>query len=134
MHLRHPEWKIGVVFLTQSLYDNIVRTIDMYMIIFSNGEVSYDENSNLNVLHAWGRNNKNGFYRDVANRNNCRFRSVNDVKAECGNSIESNNSINYISKKLLEEQDGNLEQIFDAILIDGGQDLVEDEEFKYKGK
>ena len=134
MHLRHPEWKIGVVFFTQSLYDNIVRTIDMYMKVFSNGEVSYDENSNLKVLHAWGRKNKNGFYREVANRNNCRFRSAKDVKGECGNSIESNNSINYIAKKLLEEQDGNLEQIFDAILIDEGQDLVGDEEFKYKGK
>lgn len=134
MHLRYPEWKIGVVFFTQSLYDNIIRTIDMYMKAFSNGEVSYSEDSNLKVLHAWGRKNKNGFYREVASRNHCQFRNANDVKVEYGKNLESNNSINYISKKLLEERDGNLEQIFDAILIDEGQDLVGDEEFKYNGR
>ena len=133
MHLRHPEWKIAVVFFTQSLYESIISTIDMYMKVFSNGDVSYSEDSNLKVLHAWGRKKKNGFYREVANRNNCIFRTANDVKSECGKSLESNNSINYIAKKLLEEQGGNLEQIFDAILIDEGQDLVGDEEFKYKG-
>lgn len=134
MHLRHPEWKIAVVFFTQSLYDTITKTIDMYMKAFSNGEVSYSEDSNLKVLHAWGRKEKSGFYKEIANRNNCRFRNVNDVKAECGNWLEANNSINYISKKLLEETDSNLEQIFDAILIDEGQDLVGDEEYKYEDK
>lgn len=133
MHLRYPEWKIGVVFFTQSLYDNIIKTIDMYLKAFSNGEVSYSEDSNLKVLHAWGRKKKNGFYKEVANRNNCRFRNPNDIKSECGKALELNNSINYISKKLLEEKDGNLEQIFDAILIDEGQDLVGDESFKYNG-
>lgn len=134
MHLRHPEWKIAVVFFTQSLYDTITKTIDMYMRAFSNGEVSYSEDSNLKVLHAWGRKDKNGFYKEIASRNNCRFRNLNHVIAECGNGLGPNNSINYISKKLLEEAEGNLEQIFDAILIDEGQDLVGDEEFKYDDK
>lgn len=134
MHLRHPEWKIAVVFFTQSLYDTITKSIDMYMKAFSNGEVSYSEDSNLKVLHAWGRKDKNGFYKEIASRNNCRFRNVKDLKSECGKIPEPNNSINYISKKLLEETDENLEQIFDAILIDEGQDLVGDEEFKYNDK
>lgn len=136
MNLRYPQWKIAVVFFTQSLYDNIISTIDMYMKAFSNGEVSYDtRNSNLQVLHAWGRKDKNGFYKEITNKNNCKFRSVSDVNSELGiKFIEPNNGINYISKKLLEETNGKLEQIYDAILIDEGQDLIGDDEFKYNDK
>lgn len=133
MHLRYPEWKIAVVFFTQSLYDNIINMIDRYLKAFSNGEVSYDEGGNLEVLHAWGRKNRNGFYREIANRNNCIFRSARDVKSEVGY-LDYNNSINYISKKLLEECKGNLERIYDVILIDEGQDLIGDDEYKYEGK
>lgn len=133
MHLRYPEWKIAVVFFTQSLYDNIINMIDRYLKAFSNGEVSYDECGNLEVLHAWGRKNRNGFYREIANRNNCIFRSARDVKSEVGY-LDYNNSINYISKKLLEECKGNLERIYDVILIDEGQDLIGDDEYKYEGK
>lgn len=118
MHIRYPEWKIAVVFFTQSLYDNIIGTIDRYLKYFSNGKVYYDEeNSNLQVLHAWGRKDRNGFYKEIVNINNCRFRSASDVNNEQGY-LEANNSINYISKKLLEETNGNLAQVYDAILID----------------
>lgn len=134
MNLRHPDWKIAVVFFTQSLYENVVDTIDMYIKAFSDGDVSYDEDSNLKVLHAWGSKKKNGFYREAANRNQCSFINVQQVKEEVGRFLEFNNSINYISKKLLEETEGNLEQIYDAILIDEGQDLVGDEEYKYDNK
>lgn len=134
MHIRYPEWKIAVVFFTQSLYDNIIGTIDRYLKYFSNGKVYYDEeNSNLQVLHAWGRKDRNGFYKEIVNINNCRFRSASDVNNEQGY-LEANNSINYISKKLLEETNGNLAQVYDAILIDEGQDLIGDEQYKYQGK
>ena len=135
MHLRHPEWKIAVVFFTQSLYENVINTIDTFLKAFSNGDVCFNENSNLKILHAWGSKKINGFYREIANRNECKFRSAGDVKKEHGGKfIDLNNSINYISKKLLEECDGNLEEIYDAILIDEGQDLVGDDEYKYEGK
>lgn len=133
MHLRHPDWKIVVVFFTQSLYENVISTIDMYIKAFSDGQISYDEDSNLKVLHAWGSKKKDGFYREVCNRNDCEFMSAGNVKEEVGY-LEFNNSINYICKKLLEETQGNLEQIYDAILIDEGQDLVGDEQYKYDNK
>lgn len=134
MHLKHPEWKIAVTFYTQSLYDTIINTLDMYLKAFSDGEVSYDEQSNLKVLHAWGRANKNGLYREISARNNCRFLNATDVKKKLGGYVENNISINYISKELLEECNGNLEEIFDAIFIDEGQDLIADDKYKYKGK
>lgn len=135
MHLRHPEWKIAVVFFTQSLYENVINTIDTFLKAFSNGDVCFNKNSSLKVLHAWGSKKINGFYREIAKRNECRFRSAKDVKREHGGKfIDLNNSINYISKKLLEECDDNLEEIYDAVLIDEGQDLVGDDEYKYEGK
>ncbi|WP_343339159.1 hypothetical protein TPELB_15130 [Terrisporobacter petrolearius] len=135
MHLRYPEWKIAMVFFTQSLYENVIDTIDTFLRAFSNGGVFFNENSNLKVLHAWGRKGRTGFYKEVAERNGCRFRNAGHVRAENnGEFLDFNNSINYIAKKLLEECDGNLEEIYDAILIDEGQDLVGDDEYKYENK
>ena len=65
----------------------------MYIKAFSNGEEGYNPDSNLKIMHAWGNKKKNGFYREVANRNNCRFRNANDVKKELGGYTELNNSI-----------------------------------------
>lgn len=134
MHLKHPEWKIAITFFTQSLYDNIIKTLDMHIKAFTRGEDSYDPKSNLMVLHAWGRQDRNGLYREIASRNNCKFLNAGDVKKAFGKFVSSDVSINYISKKLLEETNGNLEEIFDAVFIDEGQDLVGDDELKYEGK
>lgn len=134
MHLRHPEWKIAISFFTQSLYDNIKSVLDMYIKAFTNGEESYAENSNLMVLHAWGGKYNNGLYREIARRNGCKFWDANNVKNALGGFTPPDVSINYISKLLLEEKAGNLEEIFDAIFIDEGQDLVGDNEYKYEGK
>lgn len=134
MHLKHPEWKIGITFFTQSLYDSIKRILDMYIKAFTDGKEGYDENSNLMVLHAWGGKGKNGLYREIANRNKCKVLNVDDVKKALRGYTPPEVSINYISKKLLEETSGNLEQIFDAIFIDEGQDLVGDNKFKYEDK
>lgn len=60
--------------------------------------------------------------------------NANDLKKRLGGYVENNISINYISKELLEECNGNLEEIFDAIFIDEGQDLIADDKYKYNGK
>lgn len=134
MHLKYPEWKIAVTFFTQSLYDTIIKIIDMYIRAFTNGENKYDPNSNLMVLHAWGRRDRNGLYREIASRNNCVFLNAKDVNNALGGFVNPEVSINYISQQLLLETKGNLEEIFDAILIDEGQDLVGDNKYKYKEK
>lgn len=134
MHLKHPTWKIAITFFTQSLYDTIIQTLDMYIKAFTRGEQGYNLNSNLMVLHAWGRKDRNGIYKEICERNNCTFLNANDVKKELGKYVSSEVSMNYISYKLLEESKGNLEQIFDAIFIDEGQDLVGDDEYKYEQK
>lgn len=135
MHLKYPKWRIALVFFTQSLYDNIIKTLDMYLKAFSNGDVGYDPYSNLKVMHAWGRVERTGFYREVAQTNDIRPLNVNDVKKHFGvKYVEPTKSLNYACKTLLECKNGNLEEMFDAILIDEGQDLVASDEVKYKNK
>lgn len=136
MHLSHSEWKIVVTFFTQSLYDTIIKTLDMYIKAFTNGELSYvaDANSNLRVLHAWGGKTTTGLYREIALKNGVVPLTVNDVKNKLNKYVDPCSSINYISQGLLYETKGELVEAYDAILIDEGQDLIADEEFKYKDK
>lgn len=135
IHLKNPEYKIVITFFTQSLYDVIIKTLDMYIKSFTNGESGYDKNSNLKVLHAWGSIGINGLYREIAARNNVRPLAVKDVNERLNVKYSSPEvSINYISKCLLEEKNGDLERIFDAIFIDEGQDLVCDDRYKYNEK
>ena len=135
MHLKYPDWKIAFVFATQSLYDIVTQTIDMYLRAFSSGEVSYKEGSNLYILHAWGRQDKPGFYRMIAEQNGLRPLNVSDVKRGLNKSYApQSQSVNYIAKSLLEVCNGNLEQIFDAVLIDEGQDLISTPDLMYQGR
>ncbi|HAX72627.1 MAG TPA: DNA/RNA helicase, partial [Firmicutes bacterium] len=134
MHLKYPEWKIVYTFYTRSLYDIVTRTIDMYLKAFSNGEVCYDPNSNLQVMHAWGGKHKPGLYSSVANENFIKPLTVEDCKKEFKGFVSMGTQINYISKILLENLNGNLKRIYDVILIDEGQDLIAPPEQLYKGQ
>lgn len=135
MHLKYPDWKIAITFFTQSLYDIITKNVDMYLRAFSNGEVSYKANGNLQILHAWGNKRNNGLYREIASKNNVEFLDVNAVNYHFAKKfVPIDISINYIAKSILEQKEGKLKEIYDVILIDEGQDLVGDDELKYNGK
>lgn len=135
MYLKNPEIKIAITFFTQSLYDTIKNTVDKYLRAFSNGEVTLNDCPNIKILHAWGSKNINGFYRTIAIENGILPMNVNDVKKLTGNNSNSMEvSINIISKNLLEQTNAQLKEIFDVVLIDEGQDLVGDNQYKYNGK
>lgn len=136
MYLKNPSWKIAITFFTQSLYDTIIGTLDMYLKTFSKGEINYQKaKGNIDVLHAWGSREINGLYRELTNRNRSKFLNANNVNNLTGHRFTNPEvSINIISKKLLEENLGNLEEVYDAIFIDEGQDLVGDDIYKYNNK
>ena len=132
MHLKHPDWDIALVFFTRSLYDQIEDLVDKWMRHYSCGELDYKSNvqaqSKLKILHAWGARDRPGFYRLVCKENGEYPLGVRDT-----NYRQPNEGLADLSKRLLEETE--IEQKFDAILIDEGQDLVVDpEELKYKDK
>ena len=133
MHLKHPDWKIALVFFTRSLYDNVLQEVNKWVKRFSNGKYNYDpdKNDNLQVLHAWGAKNQPGFYREMCKVNEVKFLRANRKKLVNG---APNEKLVHACKYLLEEAD-KIKKVYDAILIDEAQDLIVDnDDIKYENK
>lgn len=133
MHLKHPDWKIALVFFTRSLYDNVMQEVTKWLQRFSSGEASYDPKANdkLQVLHAWGAKDQPGFYRELCKAHNIKPLSARRKKLING---APNEKLVHACKYLLEEVD-EIKEVYDAVLIDEAQDLVVDkEEIKYGDK
>ncbi len=134
MYLKHPDWDIALVFFTRSLYDQIINLVDKWIRHYSNGEISYKDNckakKQLKILHAWGAKDRAGFYRTICEEHK---KSPLTVKDTYPRYRQPNEGLAYICNILLEET--VVEPMFDAVLIDEGQDLVVDpSELKYQDK
>ncbi len=129
MHLKHPDWDIALVFFTRTLYDLITGLVDRWVRRFSGGDVQYDPSTNqkLRVLHAWGANEQPGLYGTICEFHGIRRRTVRDTSERA-----PNRGLADLCKRLLEEI--KIEPLFDAILIDEGQDLVAEDNLKYQDK
>ncbi|MFW6029560.1 MAG: DEAD/DEAH box helicase, partial [Halanaerobiales bacterium] len=83
------------------------------------------------IFHAWGSKNQEGFYRKVCKHHGIKPLSAGSRKLNDG---APNEKLVKACKIFLEENE-DIDQIFDAILIDEAQDLVVDnEELKYEDK
>ncbi|MEA5576721.1 DEAD/DEAH box helicase [Anabaena sp. UHCC 0451] len=129
MHLKHPDWDIALVFFTRSLYDLMINLLDQWIRRFSCGEMQYDPKTNfkLQVLHAWGAKEQPGLYRTI-----CEYHGKRPGTVQNTNEKQPNRGLIDLSKRLLEEI--SIEPMFDAILIDEGQDLVAEDNLKYEDK
>jgi superfamily I DNA and RNA helicase len=129
MHLKHPEWDIALVFFSRSLYDQMINLVDKWLRRFSGGELQYNPQTNtkLRVLHAWGAKEQPGLYGIICDRLGQRRQTVTDVEEK-----QPHQALAQLCKRLQEEV--KIEPMFDAILIDEGQDLVCDENFKFGDK
>jgi superfamily I DNA and RNA helicase len=127
MHLKHPEWKIAFVFFTRSLYDQIEALFKLWISHFTNGEIKYHNlpNSNLRVLHAWGAKDRDGLYGEI-----CKFTGERKLNpSDTGEKIP-NRALAYGCRDFLEIQ-LKFEPIFDALIIDEGQDLMTEYDLKF---
>ena len=129
MHLKHPDWDIAFVFFTRTLYEPIIELIDQWLRRFSNGEVHYDyqKNQKLKVLHAWGAKNQPGLYSTICAEHGIRAKTTIDTQEK-----QPNQALAELCKRLMEET--KIDPLFDAILIDEGQDLLAEDNFKYQNK
>ena len=129
MHLKHPDWDIALVFFSRTLYDLIIGLVDRWLRRFSNGDVQYDpkRNDKLRVLHAWGAKDQPGLYGTICQANGITPKGVRDTLQR-----QPNRGLAEVCKRLVEEI--KIEPVFDAILIDEGQDLVSEDAFKYQDK
>ena len=125
MYLKHPDWDIALVFFTRSLYTQIESLLDRWLRRFSNGDVTYNNRvkSKLKVLHAWGGSYKAGLYSMI-----CEQHKIDPLKIIRG--LSPSEGLAECSKRLLEEIE--IEPMFDAVLIDEGQDLVSEDERKFE--
>ncbi|HIK10992.1 MAG TPA: ATP-binding domain-containing protein [Oscillatoriaceae cyanobacterium M33_DOE_052] len=126
MHLKHPEWDIALIFFTRTLYEQMEVLVDRWLRRFSNGDITYKKaQPKLKVMHAWGGKRKPGFYSTI-----CQAHGIPPLTADQSQRRQPNESLADICNQLLQKQ--KINSIFDAILIDEGQDLVTDDELKYQ--
>jgi superfamily I DNA and RNA helicase len=89
----------------------------------------YDPKTNfrLQVFHAWGAKEQPGLYRTICAYHGKRPGTVQNTQEK-----QPNRGLIDLSKRLLEEI--TIQPMFDAILIDEGQDLVAEDDLKYEDK
>jgi superfamily I DNA and RNA helicase len=127
MHIQHPDWDIALVFFTRSLYELIPTIIERWLEYWSNGEISPDlVNGKLKVLHAWGTNDRAGMYsllRDRAGQS----KTIPEKPEGTPTERLASNCRRLLTSKAVTP-------MFDAILIDEGQDLAVSDEWKHEDK
>ncbi len=107
----------------------MIGLLDQWIRHFSCGEMQYNPKTNLKlqVLHAWGAKEQPGFYGTICDYHGKRRGTIKDTHER-----QPNRGLIDLSKRLLEEIE--IEPMFDAILIDEGQDLVAEDDLKYQDK
>jgi len=128
MHLKYPDWHIALVFFSRSLYEPMVRQLDKWLRRFSSNEVSYDaQNPKLQVLHAWGAKERPGLYSLL-----CEAAGVKRLTLFNTERKQPQEALAEVCSQLL--QAVSIPQVFDAILIDEGQDLIVNDNLKFYDK
>lgn len=127
IHLKHPDWKIAFVFFSRSLYHPIIEQIDRWLRHFSGDRQGYDvHNPNFRIFHAWGSRKQPGLYSFL-----CQSAGIQPLSANKTQSKKPNEALAEACLHLL--QTAAIPEIFDAMLIDEGQDLIVDK-FKFEDK
>ncbi len=127
MHLKYPQWKIAVIFFSRSLYEEIIQQIDKWIRYFTHQKQTYDKNNQqLQVFHGWGSREQLGFYRFL-----CQITGVVPLGVDQTTFQEPSEALGEVCFRLLNQT--AIPQIFDAILIDEGQDFMVKNWF-YQGK
>lgn len=128
IHLKHPDWDIALVFFSRSLYQPMIEQLDKWLRRFSSGEVGYDcSNLKLRILHAWGAKNQPGLYGNICQAAGVKRLIPRDIPEK-----EPSAALAIACRELL--QGRLLPQLYDAILIDEGQDLIVNNRLKFEGK
>lgn len=108
IHIKHPDWKIGFIFFTRSLHEQILELITLYHREMHPEHIDPDL-TKLKVLHAWGAKDQQGFYRDLATRCGIRPKTVNDAKCVIDNASPAK-SFEYVCLSLVKDKIIELKQ------------------------
>lgn len=118
LHSRFPNWDIAYTFYTRSLLGMIKGLITRFYRYWVDQDPDWNK---LHVLHGWGAKDSPGLYRFVAGKMHRSPRSYIEAK-----NVFSYTEQNQLLGKCCEELRTSGEEIpelFDAVLIDEGQDF-----------
>ena len=136
MHCEQPDLRIVYTFFTRSLYEYIEYWVQFYCRMYGGEFDPEDPHSTLKILHAWGSAGRTGFYRMLCDHYDTDFFSPEDLRGDRHQT--PNELFARACKSFLQIQESRnlpLDPLFDAVLIDEGQDLVVDrEDLLYRGK
>jgi len=118
MHAEYPDWDIAFVFFTRALYGQIKNLVTRYYCGMTGEEPDWKK---LRVFHSWGARDQPGFYRSLALKCGVKPKSLNDITRDIG-SCSPSKAFGYACNHL-EKEVSEFPEIYDAILIDEGQDL-----------
>jgi superfamily I DNA and RNA helicase len=115
MHFSNPSWDIAYIFYNKSLYELIIEYITKFTQHFFKAKPNWDK---LRVLHGWGNKTQDGLYSYICKEYNQGYFDVNQAKRYFGN---TDGLLGKSCMKLMNEV--NIEEKFDAILMDEAQDF-----------
>ncbi|MFM6002756.1 MAG: DNA/RNA helicase, partial [Sphaerospermopsis kisseleviana] len=109
------------------LYDQIEKLFELWIEHFTNGEIEYKNlaGSNLRVLHAWGAKDRDGLYGEI-----CKIERVRKLNPGDTGEGSPDNGLAYGCRNFL-QQKPKVNPIFDALVIDEGQDLMTEDDLKF---
>jgi len=127
MHVKYPQWQIAIVFFSRTMYPVIIDQLRKWLNQFSEETIQFDpKNSNLRVLHAWGAKHQPGLYRVLCEATQRSPLTVQDIPNS--QRYQPQTALALACDQLLAQ--ASIPQLFDAILIDEGQDLLVDQSIK----
>jgi superfamily I DNA and RNA helicase len=118
LHLRFPDWDIAYTFYTNSLHEMIRNLITRFYHYWSDGNPNWEK---IHIIQGWGSKNSPGLYRTIAGAMCQVSRSYDEAK-----NFFAYTKQNEILGKCCEELllgGQKIPELFDAILIDEGQDF-----------
>jgi superfamily I DNA and RNA helicase len=119
MHLRFPDWDIVYTFYTRSLYGMIKSLIGRFYRYYADEDPDWNK---IHVLHGWGGKNTAGLYGYIASSVGLSPKTYTEAKYSFGFIEQNSNLLGKCCQELLTLVP-KLPQLFDAILIDEGQDF-----------
>lgn len=118
MHLRFPSWDIVYTFYTRSLYGMIKGLITRFYRYWADQDPDWNK---IHVLHGWGAKDTPGLYRMVAGKMRRSPRTYSEAKNLFFYSAQ-NELLGKCCNELINSGE-KIPELFDAILIDEGQDF-----------
>lgn len=119
LHSQNPEWKIAVTFNTRSLKEQFKRLINSFTLEQTSMEPDWDQ---IDIINAWGApgdKQQDGIYHKFCKEHGLTFMDFGAAKFKFGSGEKAfpgvcAEALNY---------EGEVNQIYDLILIDEAQDF-----------